>query len=64
MTAGDGYQASNQRQLVAGLGDQTVIEELDVRWPSGREQHFFGVAADAEYILVEGRTELIRHAAR
>lgn len=62
LTAGDGYQASNQRQLVFGLGEQTAIDELVVRWLSGREQHFARVAADAEYILVEGR-DLIRRIA-
>jgi tetratricopeptide (TPR) repeat protein len=63
LTAGDGYQASNQRQLVFGLGEQTSIERLIVRWPSGREQRFSQVAADNEFILVEGRTELFRRPA-
>ena len=63
LTAGDGYHASNQRQLVFGLGEQTSIDQLIVLWPSGREQRFSQVAPDAEYILVEGRPELIRRAA-
>jgi len=64
LTAGDGYQASNQRQLVFGLGELTSIDQLIVHWPSGRKQQFSQVAADAEYVLVEGRTELIRRSAR
>ena len=59
LTAGDGYQASNQRQLVVGLGTGKMIDQLVVRWPSGREQHFSDVAVDAEYILVEGGKNLI-----
>jgi hypothetical protein len=64
LTAGDGYQASNQRQLVFGLGEHTSVEHLIVTWPSGREQRYSQVAADAEYILVEGRTQLIRREER
>ena len=60
LTAGDGYQASNQRQLLFGLGDDVVVKELSVRWPSGREQIFLDVAVDSEYMLVEGRTDLAR----
>src|SRR5438132_662443 len=58
LTAGDGYQASNQRQLIFGLGEHTMIDHVIVRWPTGREQKFLQVAADAEYILVEGRPEM------
>jgi thioredoxin-like negative regulator of GroEL len=55
MTAGDGYESSNQRQIVFGLGEAQSVELLTVRWPSGREQRFPDVAGDAQYILVEGR---------
>jgi thioredoxin-like negative regulator of GroEL len=58
ITAGDGYYASNQKQLIFGLGESAMIEELRVRWPSGLEQRFHQVAADAEYLLVEGRGTL------
>ncbi len=60
LTAGDGYQASNQRQLLFGLGNDVVVKELFVRWPSGREQTFLNVTGDSEYMLVEGRTDLAR----
>jgi hypothetical protein len=60
LTAGDGYQASSQRQLVFGLGDNPVVDELSIRWPSGRQQTFSGIAGDAGYLLVEGRSQLVR----
>lgn len=60
LTAGDGYQASNQRQLLFGLGDDVIVESLSVRWPSGREQIFRNVTGDSEFMLVEGRTDLAR----
>ncbi|HEV3340203.1 MAG TPA: CRTAC1 family protein, partial [Pirellulales bacterium] len=59
LTAGDGYMASNQRQLVFGLGPCTSLDEIRVLWPSGTQQTFAGVPADAELILVEGRDELV-----
>jgi tetratricopeptide (TPR) repeat protein len=60
LTGGDGYQASNQRLLVLGLGDDPGIAELVVRWPSGREQTFRNLAAGGEYLLVEGRSDRTR----
>lgn len=60
LTAGDGYMASNQRQILFGLGDHTAAEQLTIRWPSGTEQVFENVAANQHYIAVEGRDELLR----
>lgn len=60
LTAGDGYQASNQRQLLFGLADNVTVDVLSVRWPSGREQTFQNIPVDSEFMLVEGRTELAR----
>jgi tetratricopeptide (TPR) repeat protein len=60
LTAGDGYQASNQRQLVFGLGDSIRIDDLEIHWPGGAVQNFANVAPDAEYIAVEGRETLVK----
>jgi tetratricopeptide (TPR) repeat protein len=59
LTAGDGYLASNQRQLVFGMGDRIEADTLSIRWPSGLEQTFRNVGADREYLALEGRDELI-----
>ncbi|MBW3542002.1 MAG: VCBS repeat-containing protein [Planctomycetes bacterium] len=55
LTAGDGYQASNQRMLTFGLGDARPPAQLAVRWPSGLEQTFENVPLDREVLVVEGR---------
>lgn len=55
LTAGDGFQVSNQRQLVFGLGASQRIDLLDVRWPSGLEQQFHDVPTDSQILLVEGQ---------
>lgn len=53
LIAGDGFQVSNQRQCVFGLGDAETIEELRVDWPSGTAQSFTGVPIDREIVLRE-----------
>ena len=60
VTAGDGYLASNQRQLVFGLGATDRVETLHVRWPSGLRQEFADLAADQSLILVEGSPRATR----
>jgi hypothetical protein len=54
LTAGDGYQASNERCLVFGVGDTTRVDELTVRWASGTVQRFEHVEAGQAVVLVEG----------
>lgn len=60
LSAGDGYAASNQRQLVFGLGGERKIGSLHVQWPSGLEQEFRDLAADRETILVEEAARLVQ----
>jgi hypothetical protein len=59
LTAGDGYQASNERRLVVGLGNATLIDRLSIRWLSGNEQVFENSEVDADFLVIEGRNELI-----
>jgi len=55
LVAGDGFQCSNQRQLVLGLGDHSEPVTLQIDWPSGRKQEFTNVPVDREVLLIEGR---------
>lgn len=55
LTAGDGYQASNERRVIFGLGDDQQIDALHVRWPSGTVQRFDNLSADSDLVLIEGR---------
>ncbi|HVA49835.1 MAG TPA: FG-GAP-like repeat-containing protein [Pirellulales bacterium] len=54
LKAGDGFQASNQRQLTFGLGAARRIEKLHIAWPSGVAQEYTDLPADESLILVEG----------
>lgn len=60
LVAGDGNQSSNQRLLVFGLGENSNADKIEIRWPSGQKQQFENLAADSEYIVVEGHPEPVR----
>lgn len=55
LTAGDGYQASNERRIIFGLGEHGMIDSLQVRWPSGKTQQFSKLTSGSELLLIEGR---------
>jgi len=59
LTAGDGYQASNERQLVFGLGDATSVKRLVVRWPAGGQQEFAPIRINSRALLIEGMNDLV-----
>lgn len=59
MVAGDGYYASNQRQLVFGLGKRENVGEVVIRWPSGGQQIFFDIEVDREYLAIENRESVV-----
>lgn len=56
LTAGDGYQASNERQLVFGLGSHEQVDAIEIRWPSGQVQNLPGASADCTVLCIEGRS--------
>ena len=58
LTAGDGFQASNERRLVFGLGERTTVDTLEIVWPSGNRQEFHGLETDRNWLLVEHREPL------
>ncbi len=51
-----GYQSSNEAVLHFGLGDEAIMDEVTVRWPSGTVQHFEKLAADQMYTITEPPT--------
>ena len=58
LTGGDGYQCSNEKRLVFGLGDRTTIPKLEIKWLDGSKQTFENVSADQEVVIVQGEAEL------
>ena len=55
LTAGDGFQSSNERKLSFGFGTRKRIEELTVYWPSGFEQVVPGPELDTDILIIEGQ---------
>jgi thioredoxin-like negative regulator of GroEL len=64
LTAGDGYQASNERRLILGLGQADRLTDVVILWPGGREQSLGELEAGTEYIVVEGSPALAAPAIR
>jgi tetratricopeptide (TPR) repeat protein len=60
LTAGDGFEASNSRLLIIGLGPAAQADAVIVDWPSGAEQKFSALPAEGEWLLIEGRPLPIR----
>ena len=54
LTAGDGYQASNQKQLVFGVGDERQVD-ITIRWPSGLIETFNNMDTSQAWLVIEGR---------
>jgi tetratricopeptide (TPR) repeat protein len=59
LTAGDGYQASNERLLIVGLGAATQADEIIIHWPSGTVQHLTKIPTPREIIVIEGRKAVL-----
>ena len=58
VVCGAGYLSSQTRLVHFGLGDAERVEELRVRWPSGRVQVFKDIPANRRLHMVEGESTL------
>ena len=56
--SGSSYSSNNDMRLHFGLGHATRVASIEVRWPSGRDEFFPGVAADQIISLKEGSGQL------
>lgn len=53
LTAGDGFEASNERKLLFGLGPATRIDRLTVEWLSGTRTVIRDVDVNREWLIIE-----------
>jgi len=51
---GGSYYSQNDLRLHLGLGSNRAIDRVIVRWPTGREETFTGLAIDRLHTLKEG----------
>jgi enediyne biosynthesis protein E4 len=52
-TTAVGYNSSSDKRVYFGLGDATVVERIELAWPTGVKQVLEGVAADQILTVVE-----------
>ena len=55
VSGGSGFSAQNQRRVHYGLGAHTTVEQLVIRWPSGRRQVIEGPGVDRVHVIAEPR---------
>ena len=52
---GGSYNSTNDTRLHFGLGTDAIMKKVQVRWPSGLNQEFVELSADAVYVITEGQ---------
>lgn len=53
--AGNSYLSTSDPRLHFGLGKDSVIQSLEIRWPSGAVDTLKDVSSDAIYTIIEGK---------
>jgi ASPIC and UnbV len=52
---GSSYLSQNDLRLHFGLGGESKIDSVEIRWPSGATETLTNLAADRIYTIVEGQ---------
>lgn len=52
--SGGSYLSQNDLRIHFGLGKETKVDELEIRWPSGKVETIKNLAADHFYSVLEG----------
>ena len=61
LMSGDGFEASNERRLLIGLGANQLVEKLTIHWPSGLTQEFQNLPSDQDWLFIEGRSSPLKY---
>jgi hypothetical protein len=56
---GTSYLSASDPRLLFGLGDETRVQQVEVRWPSGQAERFGGFSADRYVTLKEGKGKAV-----
>ena len=52
--SGSSYNSSSDMRVHFGLGSATKVNSVQIRWPSGLQEHFDNLSADSIHTLKEG----------
>jgi len=55
---GGSYQSAEDLKLHVGLGDETKIDRVEVKWPSGKVDVFSDLKSDSVYLIREGEPKV------
>ena len=55
--SGASYLSQNDMRLHFGLGKHSQVDRMEIRWPSGLQEHLEGVKANQILTLVEGNVK-------
>ncbi len=58
VTAGDGYEVSNERCVHIGIGSAAWCDTVTIDWTAGLQAQFSNVSCEVSWLAVEGRTVL------
>jgi hypothetical protein len=53
--SGGSYESSNDMRLHFGLGEETIVKDLEIHWPDGKVEHVPIAGVDRYYTIAEGR---------
>ncbi len=56
--SGSGYLSQMDTRIHFGIGDSSVIREIEIAWPSGNVQKFKDIEVDSFITITEGSNEL------
>lgn len=56
ITAGDGYLSCDQKLMDFGLGATSIVDRIEVHWPSGTTQKFNSIDTNHRLLIIEGQT--------
>ncbi|GCE07696.1 CRTAC1 family protein [Dictyobacter aurantiacus] len=51
---GSGFASQSDRRLIFGLGSQTKVDAIEVRWPDGRVEHLAPLVTDRYHTITQG----------
>jgi hypothetical protein len=55
---GSGFASQSDRRLIFGLGQQSRINEIEIRWPDGRIEHLQSLPLNQYHTIREGESTL------
>ena len=55
MTAGTGYCSQNMAARHFGFGELTVVDSLEVIWPTGVSETYYDLGINTSFLVIEGQ---------